>query len=382
MNTTVIAEWARRHGRAFTLDLSGRAGALVHAWQRRRVDLPRRCGVLPHPVRPKHRHRAPRAGSAVLSSTDRVDGRLFHGARPPRLRACFAAVSLLIGAFALVAVTAPGAHADPFCDLFVSDHSINIDFQQPVQNIREQALQLTSVVLAIPKQLAPQTPKAVRAFFTDLVHLVALATRVTNAKAAHLLALRFAALSRTPSGRAAATWLDKLCPTTRDTDTTSPTGTVPRAAAAAPQKVPAAGIGSARPPVGPCALVTQAEATAALGADPGPGRSDSRVCIYGPAFADTSLPTLWVGLSPGGKAAFNAGMQASSDPKPEIGEHYRVVSGLGDAAYEFGKTTSPADIDTLTFLRGETVVVLTIFSPVGTAEASVRTPAAKAASRV
>ena len=288
-------------------------------------------------------------------------------------------------AFGSLAIT-PSAHADPFCDLFVSDHGVNIDFTQPVSQIRTSANQVSSILTQVRKALAPDTPKSVRAFYAELAPLVAQATDVRTKTAAHRLATRFAALSASPAGKATGVWISNLCPTLPDGDILLPTaprkpGNTATTGNTFTSTIPAPTQGASARTIDPCSLVIEREAATALGSDPGPPtRPNSRECVYGPGFGDTTVPTLWAAVVPtGGKAVFAVG---SAYRAPEKEAFFEVVSGIGDAAFESGKTGDQGDIATLTFLKGDTMVVVTVLSPAGTARNNVISPARKAASRV
>lgn len=288
-------------------------------------------------------------------------------------------------AFGSLAIT-PSAHADPFCDLFVSDHGVNIDFTQTLPQIRTSAIQVIPILTQVRNALAPDTPKSVRAFYAALAPLVALATEVRTKTAAHRLATRFASLSASPAGKATGVWIANLCPTTPDGDillpttprkprNTATTGNTFTSIIATPTQ------GASARTIDPCSLVTEQEAATALGSDPGPPtRPNSRECVYGPGFGDATVPTLWTAVVPtGGKAVFAVG---SAYRAPEKEAFFEVVSGIGDAAFESGKTSDQGDIATLTFLKADTMAVVTILSPTGMARNSVVSPARKAASRI
>ena len=73
----------------------------------------------------------------------------------------------------------------------------------------------------------------------------------------------------------------------------------------------------------------------------------------------------------------------ASNVRPEIGEYYQVVS-VADHAFMFGKTNedNPADTSTVSFLKGDRIVDVDIFSPSGGARGHVVAIAITAASRV
>ena len=118
------------------------------------------------------------------------DGIPMHDRRSIRSRhgsTLFVISALFLGALGTLGVNSPAAKADPVCDLFTSDHAINIDFKQPPANIRVQALQVTPIVAEVFKRLPADTPASVRSFFGALVRLVAQATTVrTTTKSGRL----------------------------------------------------------------------------------------------------------------------------------------------------------------------------------------------------
>jgi hypothetical protein len=69
----VVAEWARRHGQPFTLELTGPIGATYVNGDRRRAHHHRRRRVLPHPVGPCRGHRAARPPRPLLSRSGGVE---------------------------------------------------------------------------------------------------------------------------------------------------------------------------------------------------------------------------------------------------------------------------------------------------------------------
>ena len=306
---------------------------------------------------------------------------------PSHRAPAFFVISALI--VVTLGVNAPGAKADPVCDLFTSDHAINIDFKRPPADIRMQALGVTPIVSEVFKGLPAGTPASVRSFFRALVRLVAQATTVrTTTKSVRQLASLFYALGSSASGRRAAVWIDKQCPTLRDADETPPS--IPQSGAAtsppSPAKVPS-GLGTSNRPVDPCLLVTRQEAAAALGSDPGPAtRPDIMTCEYGPPWPSLApVARLRVQTPPGGKAAFVSSQTNAADVTD--GEFYQTVTGVADSAYEFGAAGFPnaedgGDVAAVGFLKGSTLVLVAIASPNGTARGSVLTPARIAASRV
>ena len=73
----------------------------------------------------------------------------------------------------------------------------------------------------------------------------------------------------------------------------------------------------------------------------------------------------------------------ASNVRPAIGEYYQAVS-VADRAFMFGKTNedNPADTATVSFLKGDLVVDVNIFSPSGGARGHVVGVATTAGSRV
>ena len=279
-------------------------------------------------------------------------------------------------------VQAPSARADTFCDLAPSADGVAIDFGQPLDAIRASALQVLPFWKVIGKHLPADAPKSVRSLFAGDALLVAKAAKVTTAKEAQQLASRSVALSSSSSGKTAVAWLLKRCSTPdaqEMPDSSLPTKVVPSGL----PKVPSAP-GAANGVLDPCLLVIRAEATAALGSDPGPARRpDANQCVYGPGFGDTTVATLTVALASYGKDAFATTATLASHVRPEIGEYYQAVS-VADRAFMFGKTDdkNPADSATVSFLKGDRVVVVNIFSPSGGARGHVVAVAVTAASRV
>ncbi len=122
-----------------------------------------------------------------------------------------------------------------------------------------------------------------------------------------------------------------------------------------PQSTGAASGGSSQPAatkVDPCALVTQAEAATALGADPGPGTKDDGVhCAYH-AGGDLSLNGLLASSFPSNTTDFASLRNAtkSSGNSAQLLD-FQDVSGVGDAAFAtIGKTGNPGG--TIVVLKG------------------------------
>jgi len=101
--------------------------------------------------------------------------------------------------------------------------------------------------------------------------------------------------------------------------------------------------------IDPCKLITEQEATAFLGSDPGPGMetgsADSPACAYGGSLTMVVDPT-------GGKAKFDldtASMQGSADS--------HILIGVGDAA---AVTIVGGTIAAMEILKGSTVLNVNI----------------------
>lgn len=104
------------------------------------------------------------------------------------------------------------------------------------------------------------------------------------------------------------------------------------------------------PGAGACALVTEAEAATALGADPGPGAEtssyDATSCVFG-----TYPQMITVSLAP---SAGKAGFDRLHTP-PTVGTMVEL-SGLGDAAFRI--INEP--VATVEFLHGDAVVAIVV----------------------
>ena len=101
-----------------------------------------------------------------------------------------------------------------------------------------------------------------------------------------------------------------------------------------------------------CTIVTEQDASAALGADPGPGVPDAQsgvtACTYGAAPSMVS-----VHVSPAGKAEFD-----QMHGQPVEGATPVDLSGIGDAA--FGIFQAP--LASIAFYRGSSYVSIVIFA--------------------
>jgi hypothetical protein len=93
-----------------------------------------------------------------------------------------------------------------------------------------------------------------------------------------------------------------------------------------------------------CALITEADATTALGADPGPGEKAPGHCIYAAGAASMNID---VRSLPDGAASFNNLRTAS-------GSHAVNVPDVGDGA--FGIFEGP--IGVVNFYKGDTLVAV------------------------
>ena len=112
----------------------------------------------------------------------------------------------------------------------------------------------------------------------------------------------------------------------------------------------------------PCLVVTEQEATAALGADPGPGQetppgaTGNGTCVYGSA---QSVVRLTVDSSGVGKAIYDGDKSTVSGANAAL---VVDVPGVGDAAFE---TVSGASSTTIYFYKGTTFVEITLGIPTG-----------------
>ena len=109
---------------------------------------------------------------------------------------------------------------------------------------------------------------------------------------------------------------------------------------------------TAKSAVDACTLVTEQDASAALGSDPGPGVPDAQsgvtACTYGAAPAMVS-----VHLSPAGKTEFDQAHAA-----PIQGATLVDLTGIGDGA--FGIFQAP--VASIAFYRGSSYVSIVIFA--------------------
>ena len=146
-----------------------------------------------------------------------------------------------------------------------------------------------------------------------------------------------------------------------ETTTTSSTTTVPVVAT-----------------IDPCKLVTEAEAAAALGSDPGPGVntpvSGGHKCSYGTYPPATLTVLVSQGPAFGSTAQFEAGqaLQQGYVVEGRFGPHaiFNVLSGIGERAFETGAGSA----GTVTFNKTDTTVaVIILFSDI-----SVPTPTPQA----
>jgi hypothetical protein len=138
------------------------------------------------------------------------------------------------------------------------------------------------------------------------------------------------------------------------------TGQPPAPAASAPASQATTAAGSTTTPAAsggnghPCSVVTEQEASTALGADPGPGQESPPgaaglgTCVYG---AGSSVVRLSVDASGVGKAIYDG--DRSSYPSASATD----VPGVGDGAFEI--TTSASQV-TVYFYKGGTFVSITL----------------------
>jgi hypothetical protein len=126
------------------------------------------------------------------------------------------------------------------------------------------------------------------------------------------------------------------------------------------------------PPVAtidPCALVTEAEAAAALGSDPGPGVdtpvTGGHKCEYGSYPPATLTVLVSQGPAFGSTAQFeaNQALQQGYVAQGRFGPHaiFNVLSGIGERAFETGAGSA----GTITFNKGgTTVAIIILFSDI------------------
>jgi hypothetical protein len=120
-----------------------------------------------------------------------------------------------------------------------------------------------------------------------------------------------------------------------------------------------------------CALITEADATTALGADPGPGEAAPGHCIYAAGAASMNIT---IRAIPDGAASFDR-LRAAT------GSHAVDVADVGDAA--FG--TFQGSISVVNFYKGDTLVAVELATGAATTTSSkdqTTTLAKIAASRV
>jgi hypothetical protein len=119
-----------------------------------------------------------------------------------------------------------------------------------------------------------------------------------------------------------------------------------------------------------CALITEHDATTALGTDPGPGESAPGHCIYAAGAASMNITVRSI---PDGAASFNRLRTAT-------GSHAVDVPDIGDAA--FG--TFQGSISVVSFYKGDTLVAVELATGAATTSSKDQTTAlAKiAASRI
>jgi hypothetical protein len=110
-----------------------------------------------------------------------------------------------------------------------------------------------------------------------------------------------------------------------------------------------------------CALITEADATTALGADPGPGEAAPGHCIYaaGPASMNITVRSI-----PDGAASF-------AQLRTATGSHAVDVPNIGDAA--FG--TFEGSIAVINFYKGSTLVAVELANGAATASSKNQTTA-------
>lgn len=168
----------------------------------------------------------------------------------------------------------------------------------------------------------------------------------------------------------------------------SATGSPSSAAAASP---PISAQPSANPtatsvangPVDICALITESEATSALGHDPGPAIPvEAGVCAYGgtpPAAGSFSIST----PAGGSLAAFDSKKSETMQRAKARGYTFQEVSGVGEAAFMTSGGNSPAS-GALLFIKGNSFCQILAFtlSPPATPAAVLTTLGKAAAARL
>jgi hypothetical protein len=126
----------------------------------------------------------------------------------------------------------------------------------------------------------------------------------------------------------------------------------PAAAPSGSSAAPASATPTAHAPADACTIVTEQDASAALGSDPGPGVPDAQsgvtACTYGTAPSMVS-----VHVSPAGKAEFD-----QMHGQPIEGTTAVDLSGIGDAA--FGAFKDP--VAAIAFYRGSSYVSIVIYA--------------------
>jgi hypothetical protein len=112
------------------------------------------------------------------------------------------------------------------------------------------------------------------------------------------------------------------------------------------------------------ALITEQEATTALGTDPGagqetlPGVSGNGTCVYG---AGSSVVRLSVDISGVGKAIYAGDRDTVNGINPSF---VHTIAGVGDAAFE---TPGGATQDTIYLYKGGTFIEITLAVEAATA---------------
>ena len=105
--------------------------------------------------------------------------------------------------------------------------------------------------------------------------------------------------------------------------------------------------------IDPCALVTEAEAAAELGYDPGPGADDGTHCEYGSGTPGAITVTVRTGPGQGDDAVFQQSLAAAQS---QTSNGFNTVNGLGDGA--FAVLLGPGAL--IAFHTGDTIVVVFI----------------------
>jgi Protein of unknown function (DUF3558). len=151
---------------------------------------------------------------------------------------------------------------------------------------------------------------------------------------------------------------------TEPTHADSPTASAPSAASSQTTTPAGAGTSSQRvAQVDPCSLITQAEATSAMGKDPGPGSKYNDVyCKFSYKPADDVVgeksSTILVASFPSDRTSFQAGKSHAD------AAGYHDVAGVGDDAWSvIGTDAGGKPVGTIFVLKGPSSVTIMFGSP-------------------